>query len=219
MNKDIAEYSTLAFDCDGVLLNSNRVKTDAFYQAALPYGESAAQALADYHIQHGGISRYQKFAYFLDNIVPGQEGPTLDELLECYAEQVHQALMSCEIAQGLTALREKTSQATWLIVSGGDQGELREVFKARGIAELFNGGIFGSPDNKDEILSRELGTDNIIHPALFLGDSRYDHIAASKAGLSFVFVSGWSEFSGWEAYCQENGIPRVNSISDLLDAR
>ena len=67
--KDIREYLTLVFDCDGVLLDSNKVKTDAFYKSALPYGENAANELVSYHKENGGISRYIKFEYFLDSIL------------------------------------------------------------------------------------------------------------------------------------------------------
>lgn len=66
MKNKLIEYKTLVFDCDRVILNSNKVKTEAFYQSALAYGEQAAQALVEYHIANGGISRYKKFAYFLD---------------------------------------------------------------------------------------------------------------------------------------------------------
>ncbi|MFH7588150.1 HAD family hydrolase, partial [Oceanimonas smirnovii] len=65
MKHPVTDYVTLVFDCDGVVLNSNKVKTEAFYKAALPYGEAAAQAMVDYHVAHGGVSRYKKFAYFL----------------------------------------------------------------------------------------------------------------------------------------------------------
>ena len=172
----IKTYETLVFDCDGVVLDSNKVKTQAFYQAALPYGEPAAQALVQYHVAHGGVSRYKKFAHFLDVLVPEHSnttnGPDLDALLAAYAAAVQQGLLQCKMAEGLAELRAATSNARWLIVSGGDQAELRTVFARRGIAEWFDGGIFGSPDTKDEILARELANGNIRGRALFIGDSR-----------------------------------------------
>ncbi len=51
---NLNHYQTLIFDCDGVILNSNQVKTQAFYKATLSYGEAAAESLVNYHIQHGG---------------------------------------------------------------------------------------------------------------------------------------------------------------------
>ncbi|RRQ24067.1 HAD family hydrolase [Guyparkeria sp. SCN-R1] len=212
-------YRTLVFDCDGVVLNSNRCKTDAFYQATLPYGEAAAKAMVDYHRANGGISRYTKFAYFLEEIAPRHAahsaGPDLDGLLENYASEVRQELMRCEVAPGLRALREKTPDARWLIVSGGDQNELRDVFADRGLSELFDGGIFGSPDTKDEILARELDTQVIRQPALFLGDSKYDHEAASAAGFDFVFLSGWTEVSGWEEWVASKQITTHENLAEF----
>ncbi|MBD2837690.1 HAD family hydrolase [Pseudomonas sp. JM0905a] len=192
---DINQYQTLVFDCDGVILDSNKVKTQAFYKAALPYGESAAQALVDYHVSHGGISRYKKFELFLQEVVGRTDidKAELDGLLVVYAESVWQGLLNCEVAQGLYRLREKYTNGRWLIVSGGDQEELRRVFLRRNLDHLFDGGIFGSPDNKDIILARELEKGNIVRPGIFFGDSQYDYESAKRAGLDFAFVSGWSE--------------------------
>ena len=221
MKRDICDYATLVFDCDGVVLNSNRVKTDAFYQAALPYGQAAAQAMVEYHTARGGVSRYKKFAYFLEQIVPEKapytDGPALESLLQRYAEEVRQGLLTCEVAAGLEQLRERTAVARWLIVSGGDQAELRDVFAQRGLARFFDGGIFGSPDTKDEILQRELASDNIQQPALFLGDSKYDFQAANAAGLEFVFLSGWSEVKGWKGWITDHRLMHAHSVLSLLE--
>lgn len=134
MNFLLLEYSTIVFDCDGVVLDSNRIKTEAFRIAALPWGTDAAEALVVHHVANGGISRHRKFAYFLDIIlpqhspsaIPGVDGPGLDELLASYAQAVRGGLMTCPIAEGIEDLRAQTPDATWCIVSGGDQAELRE---------------------------------------------------------------------------------------------
>ncbi|WP_010316257.1 HAD family hydrolase [Synechococcus sp. CB0205] len=221
---NIKNYSTLLFDCDGVVLDSNRMKTEAFHSAALPWGVNAAEALVGHHVANGGISRHRKFAHFLDAIlpehcpgaVPGVDGPGLDELLASYAQAVRGGLMTCSVTEGLEALRAKTAHANWCIVSGGDQAELREIFAARGLDHFFNGGIFGSPDNKDSILAREMACGTIKKPALFLGDSRYDYEAAQRAGFDFVFVSGWSELREWERFVKYNKLESVNVAGDLL---
>lgn len=219
MSPDPAAYATLVFDCDGVVLDSNRVKTEAFRTAAMPYGAAAAEALVAHHVAHGGISRYAKFAHFLETIVPDHApdtaGPGLAALVAAYAGAVRAGLMACAVAPGLDRLRAATPAARWLIVSGGDQGELREIFAARGLAAHFDGGIFGSPDTKDVILAREAAAGTIAAPALFLGDSRYDHEAASRAGLDFCFISGWSEFADWPAHAARHGFPAVSAVGDL----
>ena len=65
----LSQYKSFVFDCDGVLLNSNSLKTNAFYKSVLKWGSSPANELVKYHVQNGGISRYQKFNYFIDFIV------------------------------------------------------------------------------------------------------------------------------------------------------
>lgn len=212
---EISEYSTLVFDCDGVVLDSNKLKTSAFYQATLPYGEVAARAMVEHHVTNGGVSRYKKFAHFLEQIVPGKVGPELDALLQAYADHVHGGLLSCAIAPGLEELRQHTPNARWLIVSGGDQAELRDVFARRGIAELFDGGIFGSPDNKNKILAVELANTNIKKPCIFLGDSKYDYAAAKYADLDFVFISQWTDVQEYKTWCDLNNITWISAVREL----
>lgn len=215
---NISSYATLVFDCDGVLLDSNKAKTQAFFQAALPYGETAAQALADYHVANGGISRYKKFTYFLERIAPKQiPGISLDVLLATYAENVRNGLLNCKVAPGLMELRKKTPNSRWLIVSGGDQSELREIFENRNLASMFDGGIFGSPDTKEEILVREKSSHNIVSPSLFIGDSKYDHKVATAEKIDFLFMSNWSEVVEWEKWCQEYNICSLPNIASILD--
>lgn len=215
----VQHYHTIVFDCDGVLLNSNIIKTKAFYHCVLPYGEAAAQAFLDYHVKNGGISRYKKFEYFMDKIVPSlaenMVNPDIEQLLSEYAKRVKKELLQCEIAESLHTLRQKTQYTNWLVVSGSDQQELREIFAMRGLTELFDGGVFGSPETKDEILVREIQNGNIQQSALFLGDSRYDHEAACNAGLDFIFVYGWSEMKNWKNWTKRKGIKSVKYIQEI----
>lgn len=218
MKLPIADYATLVFDCDGVVLDSNKVKTEAFRQAALPYGIEAAEALVSYHISNGGVSRYKKFRYFLDEIVqPRPKGPGLEPLLTNYAAAVRAGLMTCAVADGLNELRNAYPEQRWLIVSGGDQAELREVFAARRLNGLFDGGVFGSPDTKDEILAREIHSGNIAAPALFLGDSVYDWQASHATGLDFVFISGWTEFEDWHGFVRQKGLRHLAKVAHLIE--
>jgi phosphoglycolate phosphatase-like HAD superfamily hydrolase len=126
--------------------------------------------------------------------------------------------MNCRVAEGLDELRAATHRARWLIVSGGDQGELRDIFSTRGLSSLFDGGIMGSPDTKDFILKREIELGNIVFPALFLGDSRYDYEVAISSGLDFIFVSGWTEFREWQELVEKNSLLHVKWLSELCRA-
>lgn len=216
MNKTIQEYKTFVFDCDGVVLNSNKIKTQALYEATKHFGHEPAQALVDYHVANGGISRYAKSKYFITQILNQAFDEALNQdLLQRFAQAVKQGLMTCEVAEGMDQLKAKTPYANWLIVSGGDQAELREVFNSRGLDTFFEGGIFGSPDTKDIILAREIDNGNISKPALFLGDSKYDYQASQAAKLDFIFLTQWTEVKDHQAWCAELGIAEELNIDRL----
>jgi phosphoglycolate phosphatase-like HAD superfamily hydrolase len=217
--RPLTEYKTLVFDCDGVVLNSNQLKIQAYYDVAIKFGanKSQAQALVDHHVKLGGISRYPKFEYFLLEIM--QQAATelsMQALLDSFTAEVKRLLTDCEISPYLADVRNNNMHAKWMIISGGDQVELREIFQKRGIDRLFGAGIFGSPDNKDAILARELDAGNIVEPSLFIGDSRYDHQASTNAGLDFVFLSAWTDAEGWQDYCASHQIEVFNHLGDLI---
>ena len=213
---NLLSYKTYIFDCDGVILNSNPVKSDAFYKIALPYGIENAKAFEKYHRLHGGISRYDKIDYFFKHIL--RRKPTSnekDKLLKLFSEEIKNVLMKCEVADGLQELRKETVNSTWMVVSGSDEDELRNIFRTRKLDVFFDGGIFGSPTTKDEILARELKNGNIKYDVLFLGDSLHDYNAALKANMGFIFISNWSEFENGAHYFTKKGVPVIPSLGHL----
>ena len=221
---DLSQYKTIVFDCDGVVLNSNKTKVDAYYGVAKRMGgtDAQAQAFVKHHVTKGSFPRNGKVEYYLKEIV---KQPVTKEIIQQYLaafeDILDKSLMQCEIAPALSALKKATPQASWMLLSGGDQAELRRVFPRRklgetNLASLFEAGIFGGPDQKDDVLAREKTNGNIQLPALFIGDSKYDHQAAIKAGLDFVFLSDWTEVKDWQQYCAENTIVALPNISQLL---
>ncbi|MGQ0442952.1 MAG: HAD family hydrolase [Methylophilaceae bacterium] len=216
---NIQAYKTIVFDCDGVILNSNRTKIDAYFAVAKKMGgtNEQAQALVDYHVKLGSFPRNGKIDYYLKEIVKQANTPeTMQRYLEAFDDILDETLMQCEIAPELDNLKAHTTEARWMLLSGGDQAELRKIFSRRHLASLFEAGIFGGPDTKDIVLIREKANDNIQFPALFVGDSKYDYQAAINAGLDFVFLSDWTEVSDWQTFCAENKIHVVSNIQSLI---
>ena len=216
----IQEYKSIVFDCDGVILNSNKIKTRAFRVASFPFGYEASRSLENYHLKNGGVSRYAKFDYFLENIVSINSKKNkelyLKKMLKIYSEETEKGLLDSEITYGLHSLRTKTKDSYWSIVSGGDQDQLRSIFAKKEIKHLFNGGVFGSPDTKNKILNRELIRGTIKLPALFIGDTALDHQVSVANGLDFIFVSDWTEFSSYKEYCLKNSIDIISKVSELI---
>lgn len=215
---NIQDYKTIVFDCDGVLLNSNKTKVQTYFAVAKKMGgtDQQAQAFVDYHIAKGSFPRNGKIQYYLANVVKQVETPALmQDYLNAFDEILDEALMQCELASGLIDLKDQTPNARWMVLSGGDQVGLRKIFERRHLTKYFEAGIFGGPDIKDLVLNREKKLGNIQFPALFVGDSKYDHQAATKAGLDFVFLSDWTEVSDWKSYCEAQAIHVLPNISYL----
>lgn len=219
MHSSLGTYKTIVFDCDGVVLNSNHLKIQAYFDVAIKFGasEKQARALVDHHVALGGISRYPKFEYFLREIMhQSVTEDAMNQLLLSFTNEVRRLLSTCEISPYLDNFRRATKAAKWMILSGGDQTEVREIFKLRGLDSFFDGGIFGSPDNKDQVLTREKSNGNIDFPALFIGDSQYDYLASTNAGLDFIFLSDWTDFQSWEVYCSQHQIKVLRNLGMLL---
>ncbi len=219
MKLDIKQYKTIVFDCDGVVLNSNQTKIDAYFAVAKKMGgtDIQAQAFVEHHVAKGSFPRNGKIAYYFEHIIKQPITAELtQEYLQAFEDILGETLMQCEVAPSLAALKAATPQAKWMLLSGGDQAELRRVFPRRNLSFLFEAGIYGGPDKKDEVLAREKANGNLQLPALFLGDSKYDHQAASLAGLDFVFLSDWTEVPNWQAYCAEHHIQTLPNLAALI---
>ena len=66
---DLKKYQVCIFDCDGVILDSNKIKTNAFKQALKDEPRDKIEQLVKYHKENGGVSRYKKFEYFYKKFV------------------------------------------------------------------------------------------------------------------------------------------------------
>ncbi len=219
MTVEVGKYKTIVFDCDGVILDSNITKIDSYFRTAKKLGatDAQAQALVDHHVEFGGISRYPKFVWYITEVLKQEPTKALvQEYLDAFSLAVSKGLMRCKIADGLQALRAAYPKTKWLVVSGGDQQEIRDLFHKRELADLFDGGLFGSPDNKDTILMREIENGNIEFPALFIGDSKYDYASSQRAGLDFVFLSDWTDVPDWKDFTNKQGIKVLQSINALI---
>ncbi len=218
MKKRIEDYDLILLDCDGVILDSNKIKTHAFYLTAQPFGERYAEKLVQYHRENGGVSRFVKFSYFINDILPAKhrDAEIHTRLLDSYSSLVRDGLLSCEIDESLLRLERKLITTRIAVVSGSEQNELREVFEERGIDSIFDAGVYGSPRTKFQIIADEFLDEYSHDSVLFVGDSRLDYEVAAFFDLDFCFISRWSEFEGLKQFAHFNGIECYNNMGELL---
>lgn len=221
---DPLAFKALIFDCDGVILDSNRIKSEAFAFAARSVGapEHCVAELVAYHREYGGVSRYRKFRHFVQAVwtPPGDrtEDEAFDALCRAYAAFVQERLLVCEEADRLREILSRASSRCRLFVcSGGDEAELNTIFSRRKLDVYFDG-IFGSPRTKPEILSEMDARGDLLRPALFIGDAKYDFEVAQKFSLDFAFVHRWTEFLDFENYFSDKRATVAIDLRDLFEA-
>lgn len=193
------------FDFDGVLAESVHIKTQAFYQMYLPFGELMAQKVVAYHQEHGGVSRYEKFRVFHGEFLglPIDEAK-VQELAAQFSQLVKQGVIQAPEVKGATYFLEKyKSQLQYWIITGTPTIEMLPIAEARGITHFFKG-IHGSPKKKPfwtEYLLKEHGLKR--EETLFLGDALTDYKAAQHSNLHFAWreneesATFFKNYEGW----------------------
>ena len=217
MLTNILQYKSYFFDCDGVVLDSNQIKSDGFYQVGLPYGHDYANRLRLYHQENGGISRYVKLRYFLEEILGRFEvSEQLNTLQEAYAESIKEKLYEARLIAGLRDFLDLLPKsAKKYIVSGSDEDELNEVFTKKGLKHEFDG-IYGSPRTKWEVLE-DLGAEKKIeYPAVFFGDAKVDYLVAKDFEMDFVFINEVTDFTDWQDFFREKEVIIAKNFCEFV---
>ncbi len=177
----------IAFDFDGVVLESARIKTEAFRELFAEYPEKVDE-IVEYHLGNEGVSRYPKFRHIREEILGAEYTEEAGQRLgEEFSALVYEKVLRAPFVEGASAfLKEHHAEYLMFIVSATPQAELAEIVTARGIAGYFTG-VYGSPvlktDALRDIMERHaLGCDEVV----LVGDAAADRDAAAEAGAHFI---------------------------------
>lgn len=212
----LKDYTHVVLDCDGVILDSNALKSEAMGRALDGEPRERIDAFLAYHHEEGGVSRYVKFAHYFETMYPAPDAEArAGAAVARYAALVQAGMRACAEIPGARALLERLHAANVLcfVNSGGDQDELAAALAERGLARYF-AGIFGSPATKTDNLAR-IEASAAGGPGVYLGDARSDLSAAEAFGLDFVFVAQFSEWRDGEAHCAAAGIPVIATPAEI----
>lgn len=202
--------AVFVFDCDGVLLESVGVKTQAF---ATLFGDYPAHcdAIVQYHIKNGGLSRHVKIRHILSVILGEAADETrVAELSERFGSLVADGVRSCHIVPGTLRLLDQIAAYPLFVISGTPHDELHDVLHARGLLDKFDQ-VFGSPLSKTDALNRIVRiTQCAPGDILFVGDSETDADAATRVGTEFV-----ARVTEDDQVESSPGWPRVRDMDEL----
>ena len=145
-------------------------------------------AIARYHTDNAGMSRYDKFRHFYDTMFQEPlSDAEMNRLDRAFGELVALEIDACPFVAGARAFLEaRATELPLFVASGTPQPELRDIVERRGLGPLF-AGVYGSPASKASHL-RAIAERLQTTPAalLFVGDGRQDFEAAAEVGSRFI---------------------------------
>jgi phosphoglycolate phosphatase-like HAD superfamily hydrolase len=177
----------IIFDFDGVILESVSVKTDAF-RKLFSFTPSHVDEIVRFHIQNGGMSRYDKFRYIYSDILHEElSDKQMDWLSQQFTELTISGVKNAKYVTGILNFLEKYhSKFIFYIVSATPQNELNDIVNQRGLARFFSD-VLGSPERKEANLKKICASVDVPeNDIIFIGDSLNDWKATWSTGIRFI---------------------------------
>lgn len=208
----------IIYDFDGVICDSVNVKTEAFALMYQPYGEDIVKEVVRYHLEHGGVSRFEKFKYWHRNLL-GQEidESQIAELSETFTQLVLEKVIHSDYIPGaLPFIQQNYGRYLQFICTGTPDYEIKKITDERGITNYFDR-ICGSPKTKVEIV-KELLVDYSLSPeeVVFFGDASTDYYAAVSTKTHFIGVGKELDFLPTEQH-RINDFIEISSEKTIFD--
>jgi len=182
----------IVFDFDGTLIDSNKLKYDAYFKL-FPADDRHAPIIRVVLSEIFEQSRYVilkeillRLGYRKDALLREK----VKELAGFYNEIVVAGAKTCPEKAGAEETLRKLSPAYGLYVSSTTpDASLKEIIRFRKWDNYFRG-IFGWPNEKHETLRRIIASEGLeSDQVLVVGDGESDRESAMKNGCPFLFVS------------------------------
>jgi len=183
----IENAKAIFWDFDGVIKDSLEVKSDAFEQLFLPFGEDIAMRVRKHHEANGGMSRFDKLPLYLNLAEQKVTAEVTAVYAEKFAQLVKQKVINSEWIVGvLEYLENNCNRQIFFLITATPQQEITEIISILKINHFFKE-IVGSPTKKDDAIKQILSRYKVApEQALMIGDSKSDYSAAMKSKISFV---------------------------------
>lgn len=201
---------TIVFDFDGVIVDSNRLKREAWHDV-FPEHLVSVRLVSDVVERNKG-NRYD----ILREIFTVLERPqdTIDLLVDGYARRFNEAVQTRMSSQGVSlrtikALTQLAERHPLYINSATPIQGLMETVEHLHIGYLFKA-IFGVPPSKEENLQIIATREGIsLDEIAFIGDGEGDWQAARSTGVYFI------GFANRDNNWREREFPLVARLADL----
>lgn len=192
MNTDIfREKIGVIFDFDGVICDSVNIKTQAFLDLYKETDQIIQDKIKEFHLQNGGISRYEKIKYFEEKLL--KRDLSKDQylnLINQFSENVINNVINSKYINGaFDFLKQCKSQFKVFLCTATPQFEIEKILKSKGINKYFDA-VYGSPDDKYFLFKKILDEQYIDNNQLiYFGDSISDFDVAKFYNIDFIGIT------------------------------
>ncbi|MDH4262387.1 MAG: HAD-IA family hydrolase [Spirochaetia bacterium] len=188
MKKKLSLYEVIFWDFDGVIKESNGVKSQAYRALFKNFGDEVQDKVEKHHLENGGISRFKKIPYYYSEFA--KKTLSVEEIqgeLERYRILTLDAVVECSWVPGvLEYLQSHSKNQKFFIVTGTPQEDIEIIVKRLSILDLFID-VYGAPDSKSTIVGRILNSSRYKKEnCLFIGDAMTDYEAACNNEIDFL---------------------------------
>ena len=178
----------IIFDFDGVIINSHKVKTLAFYNVFKVYGDLYGLKAKKFHLEHIGKSRYFKFKYILKNILKSKVTKkkilNLDKEFDHFVQKRIKKMYPSHHL--IRFLKNKNNLFNIYISTGTPQANIVKTLKEKKILKYFDK-VYGSPKSKIKNIKMIKKNDKKNDKKnIFIGDSFEDFKAAKNSNIEFI---------------------------------
>lgn len=182
-------WQAIIFDFDGVVVESGKIKTQAFAELYRAYGDDIVAQVVQFHTQNGGMSRYRKFRHFQEHFLNKSPLTEAEEqqLDIHFSELVVEAVIAAEPVPGaIELIRQQSGRIPLFVASGTPEVELKVIVERRGLAPYFTA-VRGAPALKKTIIAEILAAHGLKpESVLMIGDAMADLEGAQANNTAFL---------------------------------
>ncbi len=185
MTHDLSPYRALAFDFDGVILDSMEYKFQTFVSLFSDHPEHLDE-IDTYNRSQRGVNRHLKFPHIFEQILNLPYSEEIGIALgKEYGRRLEGNLSECPLVPGIEDFLRLQSVSLF-VASSSPREEIIPILASKGIRNLFRE-VFGYPLSKAEALKHITQALKIrAGQVLFFGDALVDQRAAEAAGTGFI---------------------------------
>lgn len=181
------QIEILILDFDGVVIESNDVKTQAFEKVFSQFPRYK-DTMMQFHYGNVSVSRIEKFNYLAALMGRVEDAKFKANLAANFSQFVLEGILTVPLVKGIERfLKIVKGRLPVYLASVTPANELNYILKNRSLIHWFNG-VYGCPPWTKENAIRDILSRNTALPenALLIGDSAGDQEAALKTAVQFI---------------------------------